>query len=72
MHTLGTTSLDDLDWTERPWHPAQAYGDSKLLLTTFAAAIDGAGPTLQQRVDPGWVPTGWAESVPPTTWHSAT
>ncbi len=24
MHTVGTTSLDDLDWTERPWHPASA------------------------------------------------
>ena len=49
MHTLGTTSLDDLDWTERPWHPAQAYGDSKLLLTTFAATMTALARRVQQR-----------------------
>ena len=58
MHTVGTTSLDDLDWTERPWHPAQAYGDSKLLLATFAAAIARRWPDVcSSAVDPGWVPT---------------
>ena len=58
MHTLGTPTLDDLEWTERPWHPAQAYGDSKLLLVMFAAAIARRWPDVcSSAVDPGWVPT---------------
>ena len=37
MHQGGRPSLDDLDWLTRPWNGTQAYSDSKLLLTTFAA-----------------------------------
>ena len=58
MHTLGSPSLDDIEWTTRPWHPAQAYGDSKLLLAAFAAAIARRWPDVcSSAVDPGWVPT---------------
>src|SRR4051794_4577398 len=58
MHTLGSPSLDDIEWTTRPWHPARAYGDSKLLLTAFAAAIARRWPDVcSSAVDPGWVPT---------------
>ena len=58
MHTLGSPSLDDIEWSTRPWHPAQAYGDSKLLLAAFAAAIARRWPDVcSSAVDPGWVPT---------------
>ena len=51
-------SLDDIEWTTRPWHAAQAYGDSKLLLAAFAAAIARRWPDVcSSAVDPGWVPT---------------
>ena len=58
MHLSGDTSLDDVDWTARPWNGVQAYCDSKLLLTAFALALARRRP--EQRinvVDPGWVPT---------------
>lgn len=58
MHTLGSPSLDDVEWTTRPWHAAQAYGDSKLLLAAFANAIARRWPDVcSSAVDPGWVPT---------------
>jgi len=58
MHTLGSPRLDDVEWTTRPWHPAQAYGDSKLLLAAFAGAIARRWPDVcSSAVDPGWVPT---------------
>jgi NAD(P)-dependent dehydrogenase (short-subunit alcohol dehydrogenase family) len=39
MHRSGRATLDDLDWTHRPWNGTQAYCDSKLLVTTLASAI---------------------------------
>ena len=58
MHRDGDPSLDDLDWTRRRWDGIQAYSDSKLLVTTLAAAVAAAWPTTcSNAVDPGWVPT---------------
>ena len=58
MHTSGRTSLDDLDWTTRRWDGTQAYCDSKLLVTTLAAAVARHWPDVRSNaVDPGWVPT---------------
>ena len=39
MHHDGDTTLHDLDWQHRRWNGVQAYCDSKLYITTFAAAI---------------------------------
>lgn len=58
MHTGGKASLDDIDWTARRWDGVQAYSDSKLFLTTLAAAIARRWPEVRSNsVDPGWVPT---------------
>ena len=72
MHTLGSPSLDDVEWTTRPWHAAQAYGDSKLLLAAFANAIARRWPDVcSSAVDPDGCRLGWAVRAPPTTCHSA-
>ena len=58
MHTSGRAALDDLSWNERPWDGVQAYCDSKLLVTTLAAAVARYWPDVRSNaVDPGWVPT---------------
>jgi NAD(P)-dependent dehydrogenase (short-subunit alcohol dehydrogenase family) len=58
MHHGGHPSLDDLDWLTGPWNGTQAYSDSKLLLTAFAAALAQRWTdTDVYAVDPGWVPT---------------
>jgi NAD(P)-dependent dehydrogenase (short-subunit alcohol dehydrogenase family) len=58
LHTSGRTSLDDMDWTARPWNGRQAYSDSKLFVTVLAAAIARRWPDVRSNaVDPGWVPT---------------
>jgi NAD(P)-dependent dehydrogenase (short-subunit alcohol dehydrogenase family) len=58
MHRSGQSTLDDLDWTRRPWNGTQAYCDSKLLVTTLASAIARRWPHVRSHtVDPGWVPT---------------
>ena len=58
MHTSGRTALDDLDWDRRTWDGVQAYCDSKLYVTTLAAAVARYWPdTHSNAVDPGWVPT---------------
>jgi len=58
MHRSGVGSLDDIDWTRRPWNATQAYCDSKLQITALALAIARRWPAvLSNAVDPGWVPT---------------
>jgi NAD(P)-dependent dehydrogenase (short-subunit alcohol dehydrogenase family) len=58
MHTAGRATLDDLNWTRRPWNGIQAYSDSKLYVTALAAAIARHWPDVRSNaVDPGWVPT---------------
>ena len=58
MHRGGTSSLRDIDWSERRWNASQAYSDSKLYLTALAFAVARRWPdVLSNAVDPGWVPT---------------
>ena len=58
MHHDAHPSLDDIDWTTRPWNGTQAYSESKLLVTTLAAAIANRWTDVRSNaVDPGWVPT---------------
>jgi NAD(P)-dependent dehydrogenase (short-subunit alcohol dehydrogenase family) len=58
MHLDGDPSLHDIDWAGRRWDGIQAYCDSKLLVTTLAAAIARRWhDVLSNAVDPGWVPT---------------
>lgn len=49
------SSLDGVDWSGRS---AGSYADSKLFVTTLAAAVARLRPgVLSNAVDPGWVPT---------------
>ena len=49
------SSLDRVDWRGRS---AGSYSDSKLFVTTLAAAVARLRPdVLSNAVDPGWVPT---------------
>lgn len=58
MHRGGSSSLRDIDWSERRWNSSQAYSDSKLYLTTLASAVARRWPdVLSNAVDPGWVAT---------------
>ena len=58
MHLGGTSSLRDIDWTQRRWSPSQAYSDSKLHVTALALTIARVWPEVRSNaVDPGWVPT---------------
>jgi NAD(P)-dependent dehydrogenase (short-subunit alcohol dehydrogenase family) len=58
MHHDGDSSLRDIDWISRQWNGLQAYCDSKLFLTTLAAAIARRWRDVRSSaVDPGWVPT---------------
>ena len=58
MHRSGTSSLRDINWSERRWNSNQAYSDSKLYLTTLAFAFARHWPdVLSNAVDPGWVAT---------------
>jgi NAD(P)-dependent dehydrogenase (short-subunit alcohol dehydrogenase family) len=52
---------------ERP----SSYGDSKLFVTTLAAAVARPHPgVLSNTVDPGWVPTRMADRAPRTMSNS--
>lgn len=58
LHRGGEGSLDDLDWTRRPWNSAKAYAESKLHAVTLAYALARRWPlVLSNAVDPGWVRT---------------
>ncbi|MDJ0275719.1 SDR family NAD(P)-dependent oxidoreductase [Sphingomonas sp. 2R-10] len=58
LHRGGEGSLDDLDWTTRPWDTARAYAESKLHLLALALAIAQDWPDVRSNaVDPGWVQT---------------
>ncbi|WP_426562121.1 SDR family NAD(P)-dependent oxidoreductase [Angustibacter sp. McL0619] len=66
MHRSGDDSLQDLDWSTRPWNGTQAYCDSKLFVTTLALAIARRWPgMISNAVDPGWVPTRMGGSGAP-------
>ncbi|MEW9551101.1 SDR family NAD(P)-dependent oxidoreductase [Nonomuraea sp. NPDC050783] len=54
-HYDGRPSLAGVDWRGRS---AGSYADSKLFVTTLAAAVARLRPgVLSNAVDPGWVPT---------------
>jgi NAD(P)-dependent dehydrogenase (short-subunit alcohol dehydrogenase family) len=56
MHRDGRVSLAGIDWSGR--RSTGNYSDSKLLVTTLAAAVARLwSDTLSNAVDPGWVPT---------------
>ncbi|MBN8228357.1 SDR family NAD(P)-dependent oxidoreductase [Corallococcus macrosporus] len=56
MHRGGKPDLDDMDWTGG--RATGSYSDSKLFVTTLAAAIARRWPEVfSNSVDPGWVPT---------------
>ena len=58
LHRGGEGSLDDIDWTARPWDAAKAYAESKLQLAALAFALARRWPdVLCNAVDPGWVRT---------------
>jgi NAD(P)-dependent dehydrogenase (short-subunit alcohol dehydrogenase family) len=54
-HYSGRPSLDGIDWSGRR---TGSYPDSKLFVTTLAAAVARLWPDVfSNAVDPGWVPT---------------
>jgi NAD(P)-dependent dehydrogenase (short-subunit alcohol dehydrogenase family) len=56
MHMGGHPDLQGLDW--RGKRASASYSDSKLFVTTLAAAIARLWPdVITSSVDPGWVPT---------------
>jgi NAD(P)-dependent dehydrogenase (short-subunit alcohol dehydrogenase family) len=66
LHRGGDGSLDDVDWTARPWDAARAYAESKLYVTALAFAVARRWPeVLSNAVDPGWVRTRMGGSSAP-------
>lgn len=56
MHSGGRPALEGVDWSGR--RSAASYSDSKLFVTTLAAAVARLWPAVASNaVDPGWVPT---------------
>jgi len=54
-HYSGRSSLAGVDWSGRR---SRSYSDSKLFVTTLAAAVARLWPNVfSNAVDPGWVPT---------------
>jgi NAD(P)-dependent dehydrogenase (short-subunit alcohol dehydrogenase family) len=62
-HRSGRASLTGIDWSGRT---TGRYPDSKLFVTTLAAAVARMWPdVLSNAVDPGWVPTRMGGSGAP-------
>jgi NAD(P)-dependent dehydrogenase (short-subunit alcohol dehydrogenase family) len=58
LHRGGAGSLNDLDWTKRPWDTAKAYAETKLHVIALAFALARHWPNVMSNaVDPGWVRT---------------
>jgi NAD(P)-dependent dehydrogenase (short-subunit alcohol dehydrogenase family) len=56
MHYGGRADVADVDWSGE--HGTGSYSDSKLFVTTLAAAVARIWPDVYSNaVDPGWVPT---------------
>lgn len=56
MHRGGSPRLDGMDWNGH--RVSASYSDSKLFVTTLAAAVARRWPDVfSNSVDPGWVPT---------------
>lgn len=66
LHRGGEGSLDDIDWTRRPWDSAKAYAESKLHMVALAFALARRWPqVLSNAVDPGWVRTKMGGAAAP-------
>jgi NAD(P)-dependent dehydrogenase (short-subunit alcohol dehydrogenase family) len=64
MHRSGRATLTDIDWSSR--QTTGSYSDSKLFVTTLAAAVARRwDEVLSNAVDPGWVPTRMGGSHAP-------
>jgi NAD(P)-dependent dehydrogenase (short-subunit alcohol dehydrogenase family) len=62
-HRGGRAKLTDVDWSGRT---TGSYPDSKIFVTTLAAAVARLWPdVLSNTVDPGWVPTRMGGSGAP-------
>ncbi|KAF6802113.1 short-chain dehydrogenase [Colletotrichum musicola] len=61
LHRGGDAEFKDPTWRERGeegWEENQAYYDSKMHVSTLAAAVARLWPDVKSNsVDPGWVPT---------------
>lgn len=58
LHRGGDPSLEDLNWTRRPWNGSAAYSDSKLHDAILSCAVARYWPDVYANaVEPGWVPT---------------
>ena len=58
LHRGANAALQDLAWTERPWHGTDAYAESKLHDVLLAFAVARRWPdVLSNALEPGWVPT---------------
>jgi NAD(P)-dependent dehydrogenase (short-subunit alcohol dehydrogenase family) len=66
LHSGGSGSLDDLDWTTRNWDTGKAYAESKLHVVALAVALARRWPkVLSNAVNPGWVRTKMGGSGAP-------
>ena len=66
LHSSGRETLDDAQWTRRPWDWMQAYAESKLYDTMLALGVARRWPKVHANaVNPGWVPTRMGGSGAP-------
>lgn len=66
LHAAGAGPLRDIDWIERRWDAARAYGESKLYVVALAFALARRWPNvLSNAVDPGWARTRMGGSSAP-------
>lgn len=58
LHRSGDSSLQDLQWENRPWKGQQAYSDTKLHDVLLAFAVARRWPEVRSNaLEPGWVAT---------------
>ena len=58
LHHGAEANFEDLLWSKRPWHGAQAYSESKLYDAMLAFAIARVWPEVRSNaLEPGWVAT---------------
>ncbi len=58
MHHGASADFEDLLWTKRRWHGAQAYAESKLYDVILAFAVARLWPEVKANaLEPGWIPT---------------
>ncbi len=58
MHTGGSATFEDLQWSGRRWNGSQAYADTKLQDVLLAFGVARRWPdVLSNALTPGWVPT---------------